>query len=168
MQRLSMFVLVSTIGWSLSANSQMKSPVEQERHSSEIVFVCEHGAALSVVSAAYFNKIAKEEHLNLHAIARGTVPQEDISVSAREGLHSDGVPFETRRPQRLSSKDGASARRIVTFTPLPARYSGLAPVEVWNDIPPTSANYGRARDAILKHLRELIRRLKSENLTSAE
>jgi protein-tyrosine-phosphatase len=151
----------------MTANSQMQSPGEQQ-HSSQIVFVCEHGAALSVVSAAYFNKIAKEEHLNMHAIARGTDPQEDISVSAREGLNSDGLPFETKRPQMLSSTDAARARRIVTFTSLPAKYSGLAPVESWNNVPPTSANYGRARDAILKHLRALIRQLKSENLTPVE
>jgi hypothetical protein len=145
----------------------MTSPAEQQ-HSVEIVFVCEHGAALSVVSAAYFNKIAKEEHLNLHAIARGTDPQEHISVSAREGLNSDGVSFETKRPQGLSGKDAAHARRIVTFTPLPDKYSGLAPIEFWNDVPQTSANYGRARDAILKHLRELVRQLKSENLSAIE
>jgi protein-tyrosine-phosphatase len=151
----------------MNANSQMKSPVEQQR-SSQIVFVCEHGAALSVVSAAYFNKIAKEEHLNLHAIARGTGSQENISVSAREGLNSDGVAFETKRPQRISTRDAAHARRIVTFTPLPAKYSELAPVESWNDVPPTSADYGRARDAILKHLHDLVRQLKSENRTPVE
>lgn len=52
----------------------------------QIVFVCEHGAALSVVAAAYFNKLAQDRHLNLHATARGTTPQKDIAVSAREGL----------------------------------------------------------------------------------
>jgi len=147
----------------MSANSQMQSPVETKTQpSSQIVFVCEHGAALSVVSAAYFNKIAKEEHLNLHAIARGTEPQKDLSVSAREGLKSDGVPFDSTRPRRLSSKDAADARRIVTFTSLPAKYSSLAPIEKWTDVPPIADGYERARDAILKHLRELIRQLKFE------
>ena len=168
MQRqLWMSILASIIGWSMSANSQTQSPGEQQ-HSSQIVFVCEHGAALSVVSAAYFNKIAKQERLNLHAIARGTGLQENISVSAREGLNSDGVAFETKRPQRISTREAAHARRIVTFTPLPAKYSRLAPIEMCNDVPPTSANYGRARDAILKHLRDMIRQLKSENLTPVE
>jgi hypothetical protein len=72
MQQLSV-LLLTLIGWSMSAKSQMKSSAgSQQGHSSQVVFVCEHGAALSVVSAAYFNKIAKEEHLNFHAIARGT------------------------------------------------------------------------------------------------
>jgi len=125
--------------------------------------VCEHGAALSVVSAAYFNKIAKEENLNLHAVACGTEPQEQVSVSARRGLNSDGIPFETRHPHRISIKVAAQARRIITFCPLPAKYAKLAPVEAWNDVPPPSANYGLARDAILDHIQDLIARLKSES-----
>jgi protein-tyrosine-phosphatase len=158
------FFVVLALGWSKSANSQAPRPNgARPQLSTRVVFVCEHGAALSVVSAAYFNKIAKEEHLNLHAVARGTEPQEDVSVSARMGLNCDGIPFESRHPQRLSTKDAAQARRIVTFCPLPARYSKLAPVEAWNDVPPPSADYGRARDAILSHLRELIARLKSES-----
>jgi hypothetical protein len=123
---------------------------------------------LSVVSAAYFNKIAKEENLALHAIARGTEPQKDLSVSARAGLTSDGIPFETRHPQKLSTKDAAQARKIVTFALLPAKYSKLAPVEAWSDVPPTADNYGLARDAILKHLKELISQLKSESQTQRQ
>jgi protein-tyrosine-phosphatase len=156
------FFVVLAMGWSMSANSQTPRPNGARPHSTRVVFVCEHGAALSVVSAAYFNKIAKEERLNLHAVARGTEPQKEVSISARTGLNSDGIPFESRHPQSLSARDAAQARQIVTFCPLPARYSKLAPVEAWNDVPPTSADYGHARDAILSHLRELIARLKSE------
>ena len=144
-------------------SSQMKTAGKTEvPRKPEIVFVCEHGAALSVVSAAYFNKIAKEKHLALHAIARGTEPQKDIAVSARQGLNADRVPFETKRPKKLSTKDAMGARRIIAFTPLPRRYETLAPIEGWNDVPPTGAGYGQARDAILTHLRELIRQLESE------
>src|ERR1043166_4449225 len=85
--------------------------VEPKRNST-VIFVCEHGAALSVVSAAYFNKIAQEKHLKLHAIARGVAPQKELSVSARQGLDSDGVSFETKRPQKLSIKEARSARRV--------------------------------------------------------
>ena len=136
---------------------------ESARPRSEILFVCEHGAALSVVSAAYFNKIAREEHLPLHAIARGTNPQKEIAVSARDGLTADGVPFAPRQPQLLSTKDAAHARRIIAFCLLPARYSKLAPSETWPDVPPTGANYGVARDAILEHLRELFRQLMADD-----
>ena len=128
----------------------------------QIVFVCEHGAALSVVSAAYFNKLAKEEHLNLHAIARGTSPQQDIAVSAEKGLREDGVASETKRPEALSEKDVTGSVRIVAFCAIPVEYSKVATVVTWNDVPPTGVDYAAARDVILRHVRELIRDLKEE------
>jgi arsenate reductase (thioredoxin) len=139
--------------------SSKGKPAESSRQ--RIVFVCEHGAALSVVSAAYFNKLARKQHLPFEAIARGTNPQEEIAVSARDGLKADGVPLTTRRPQALSIEDAAHARRIIAFCPLPARYSRVAPVESWSDVPPTGSNYALARDAILRYLQELMRRLKA-------
>jgi arsenate reductase len=148
--------VVASIVWPEIAGSQSRGAEGRGMERSQIVFVCEHGAALSVVSAAYFNKLAREWHLNLHAIARGTAPQRDIAVSAREGLKADGVPFATKRPQPLSRNDAAHALRIVAFTPLPARFSRVAPVQTWEDVPPTSANYGRARDAIVKHIKTLL------------
>lgn len=132
---------------------------------SKIIFVCEHGAALSVVAAAYFNKIAREEHLDLYAIARGIAPQKDISARAREGLNADGVAIETKRPQALSPADAAQASRIVAFYPLPAKYSRLAPVEDWQDLTWNPADYPAVRDAILAHIRELIRELTREGKT---
>ncbi|HEY6253119.1 MAG TPA: hypothetical protein VI685_24435 [Candidatus Angelobacter sp.] len=132
------------------------------RRNSQIVFVCEHGAALSVVSAAYFNKMAREQHLDLRAIARGTSPQEDVSAAARRGLKADGIALETKRPQVLSGKDTAHARRIVAFCPIPSKYSKKTPVETWNDVSWPAASYGPARDAILKHLEELMKELKAE------
>lgn len=117
-------------------------------HHSEIVFVCQHGAALSVVSAAYFNKLAKEEHLNVRALARGVTPQEDVSMIAAKGLRADGVLSETKRPQILSAEDASRALRIVAFCPIPPKYSTMAPIETWNDVPAPS-DYAAARDAIL-------------------
>ena|SRR2546429_2613102 len=144
-----------------SQSGQLKSAGSRPR--SEIVFVCEHGAALSVVSAAYFNKIARQEHLPLHAIARGANPQKEIAISARQGLTADGVPFAPQTPQPLSIKEAAQARRVIAFCPLPARYSKLAPVESWSDVPPTAAGYALARDAILRHLHELFGQLKNKD-----
>jgi arsenate reductase (thioredoxin) len=157
------WLLVLVIGLAGIASSQMNgSRMVEPKRKSQIIFVCEHGAALSVVSAAYFNKIAREKHLNMHAIARGTEPQKDLAVSALQGLDSDGVSFETKRPQKLSVKDTRNARRVVAFCLLPRKYHAAAPIESWTDVPPTGANYARARDAILIHLRELIHQLEAD------
>ena len=127
----------------------------------EIVFVCQHGAAVSVVSAAYFNKLAKEEHLNVHAIARGVTPQQDVSIIVGKGLRAGGVLSETKRPQILSAQDAARTLRIVAFCLVPSKYSRIAPIETWSDVPAPS-DYTAARDAILSHLRQLLRQLKAD------
>src|SRR5215831_12950755 len=142
--------LIAAATGSQKSRSGNENGMKQRR---QIVFVCEHGAALSVVSAAWFNKIARQEHLALHAIAR-------------DGLKADGVSFATRKPQALSVRDAAQARRIIAFYPLPSRYSATARVETWDDVPPTGTNYGLSRDAIIKHLRQLIGELKSEAETN--
>lgn len=156
---LTFFVMASLV-WQRAANAQ-RNPEGPSLERSQIVFVCEHGAALSVVSAAYFNKLAQEQHLRVRAIARGTTPQKNISVSASAGLRADGVASDTKRPKVLSPKEASHALRIVAFVPLPAKYSKTAPVQTWDDVPPTGANYAAARDAILEHLKELLAELKS-------
>src|SRR5215468_10992232 len=51
------------------------------RSVTDVVFICEHGAAKSVIASEYFNKLAAERGLAVRAIARGAVPQADLSVS---------------------------------------------------------------------------------------
>ena len=126
-----------------------------------VVFVCEHGAAKSVLSAAYFNKLAKQQHLNVHAIARGTTPQQDVSATVAQGLQADKVSSETKRPRQLSEADAKGALRIVAFCELPEKYSRLAPVENWKDVPGTSDGYAAVRDAVLKHMKSLLEDLRA-------
>ncbi len=94
-----------------------------------IVFVCEHGAAKSIVAAAYFNCFAQEKGLPWQAIARGTSPTEELSLQAVEGLSKDGLPPTESKPQKLSSADVQSAQRVVAFCELPVEYQGQAIIQ---------------------------------------
>lgn len=117
-----------------------------------ILFVCEHGAAKSVVAAAHFNKLAGEMNLNILALARGTNPDAELSPTAVAGLQADGLTPAESTPQKLSLAEVESAHRIVAFCELPEEYRGKALIERWDDIPPVSRNYVHARDAILSNL----------------
>ena len=121
-----------------------------------IVFVCEHGAARSVIAAAYFNRIAAERHLPYHAIARGTSPQENLSVATVKGLEADGVPFDRTKPQGLSSGDLGDALRIVAFCPVAKSLSGNLRVDEHDDIPDISKDYVTARNQIVRYVTEVI------------
>lgn len=126
---------------------------------SVIVFVCEHGAAKSIVAAAYFNKYAMGRGLELRAIARGTNPDNELSAHAVAGLREDGLTPSEVIPQKLSLEDLESAQRIVSFCELPEEYQQKAIVEKWDNIPPISENYEKARDAMLEQLNELLNRV---------
>ena len=121
-----------------------------------ILFVCEHGAAKSVIAAAYFNKLASEKRLNLQAIARGTNPDKELIPKAVKGLMEDGLQSTETTPQKLLPVDIESAQRIITFCKLPEEYRQTAEIEQWDGVPPVSENYKIARDAILDHLTHLM------------
>ena len=121
-----------------------------------IVFVCEHGAAKSILAAAYFNKLASENGLELRAIARGTYPDQELSPQVLSGLREDGLmPIESV-PRKLSVADLESADRVITFCELPVEYQEKAVIERWDDVPPVSENYEQARDAIIAKLNQLL------------
>lgn len=124
-----------------------------------IVFVCEHGAAKSVIGASYFNKMASEKNLGFHAIARGTHPDAELSPKTVSGLREDGLTPGESMPRKLTREDLESAERIVSFCDLPDEYQQKAIVEQWDGIPPISEDYQKARDAIVARVQTLIEHL---------
>src|SRR6185295_3529072 len=88
---------------------------EPARPVTGVVFICEHGAAKSVVASEYFNKLAKERGLAVRAIARGADPQASMSVAALEGLREDGLSPSLGEPRSLAASEVRGAARIVAF-----------------------------------------------------
>jgi len=121
-----------------------------------IIFVCEHGAAKSVIAAAYFNKLAQETNSSVRAIARGTHPYPELSPIAITGLRDDGLTPTGLIPQRLLLSDIESAQRIITFCELPAEYQSKVSVEHWDGVPPVSEDYQKSRDAMIEHINQLL------------
>jgi len=125
-------------------------------HRKVVVFVCEHGAAKSVVAATYFNKLATELGLNLQAIPRGTHPDPELSPRTISGLVKDGLmPIESV-PRKISLAEVESAERVIAFCELPVEYADKSVIEHWDGVPAVSENYERARDAIIVRLEKLI------------
>jgi arsenate reductase (thioredoxin) len=121
-----------------------------------VIFVCEHGAAKSVVATAYFNKLAAERKLPLRAVFRGTSPQDELSARAVEGLKADGVAVPTGKPSTITGADVAAATYIFAIgctLPDAALRSGKA--ADWSDVP-DDQGYGPMRDAIVRHVKLLL------------
>ena len=125
-------------------------------HDPMIVFVCEHGAAKSIIAATYFNKMAREKNLSLTAIARGTHPDAELSPKTVAGLGEDGLTPTESIPTKLSLADVESVQRIVSFCELPEEYYQKAIVEQWDGVPAVSEEYEKARAAIVERLQKLM------------
>lgn len=121
-----------------------------------IVFVCEHGAAKSVIATAYFNKLAAERGLPFRATFRGTTPQDELSVRAVEGLKADGVAVPSGKPAALTESDVADATHIFAIgCTLPERAQRSGKAADWSDVP-DDRGYAPMRDAIVRHVKQLL------------
>lgn len=124
--------------------------------SSPVVFVCEHGAAKSLVATAYFNKLAAERGLKQRATFRGVNPQEALSARAIEGLKADGLAIPDGKPTAIGEGDVKAATHIFAIgcvLPKAAQSSGKA--SSWDDVP-DDKGYGPMRDAIVAHVKTLL------------
>src|SRR5262245_49129383 len=153
-------VLIAIVMFSLSVNGRAQEAVKETEQTPVIIFVCEHGAAKSILSAAIFNKLAGERRLNLRAIARGTNPDPEISPKVAAGLRADGLASSEPAPKKISKADLVGARRVITFCTLPDDYPGSIRVENWDEVLPAIEDYGKARDKLAERIGRLLEELK--------
>ena len=121
-----------------------------------VVFVCQHGAAKSLIATAYFNKLAAERGLPYRATFRGATPQDDLSVQAVAGLRADGLPIPAGKPSAITDSDVAAATHIFAIgCPLPEKVRASGKTADWSDVP-DDRGYAPMRDAILRHVTALL------------
>jgi arsenate reductase (thioredoxin) len=121
-----------------------------------VVFVCEHGAAKSVVATAYFNKLAAERGLPFRATFRGTDPQAELSQSTLKGLRDDEIEIPTGKPAVISQEDVAQATHVFAIgCTLPAMAKNSGKASDWSDVP-EGQGYAPMRDAIVRHVKQLL------------
>src|SRR5215475_7323798 len=155
-------VWMATLVFTLFVNGHAQDAGKQTEQTLVVIFVCEHGAAKSILSATIFNKLARERGLNLRAIARGTNPDPQISQKVATGLQADGLAASEPAPKKISKADLISARRVITFCALPDDYPGSIHVENWDSYLPAIEDYGKARDKLAERIGRLLEELKSK------
>lgn len=121
-----------------------------------IVFVCEHGAAKSVIATAFFNQLASERGLPHRATTRGTDLDPVFAPKVIAGLTTQGVTPPTGLPQILTANDLTGAQRLITFDVNPP--VGLPAIHrtEWNGTPSPSVNFEAASKDIEQRVRKLI------------
>lgn len=153
--RSASLLILGLLAVSVAASAQTKAVAAEPK----VVFVCEHGAAKSVIATAYFNKLAAERGLPYRATFRATSPQEALSVRAVQGLKSDGVAIPEGAPTAIADADIKGATHIFAIgCTLPANAVASGKSKDWSDVP-DDKGYEAQRDAIVKHVKELLDQL---------
>ena len=117
-----------------------------------VVFVCEHGAAKSVIAAEIFNQAAARQGLPFAAVARGVDPDPEVMRVVRERLFSSG---RQPVPTKLSPELARCASLIVSFTAIPVELlDGQEPLR-WSS-PSVSVDYASAEQAISRQVLGLV------------
>ena len=126
----------------------------------KVVFVCEHGAAKSVIAAKELEKLARERGIQVQAVARGTAPEAEIGAAVRQGLKADGIDVGNMTPARVQASDLRNATAIVSFGPDLSPVAGAkVNAQDWSATPGPSENFQAARDYIVKRLEVLLDQL---------
>jgi arsenate reductase len=149
MEALMLLVVLATAG-----------AAEVQQPKQLVLFVCEHGAAKSVVAAADFNRMAAERGLPVRAISRGTAPAATVPSRITEGLERDGLRLSDGfTPTALSGTDMAQAIRIVSFDVILPTMRDSSRFVRWDGLPAFSDGYDAANRAITSMVESLIREL---------
>jgi arsenate reductase len=129
-----------------------------------ILFLCPHGAAKSVLAAAYCQHLLAQYGLKVQVTSAGTEPDAAVSPEVVALLRSEGLDVAYHRPRRVSREELGTAFRVIS---LGCDVSHLAPpgtlVEHWDDVPSPSQHLARARDVVYSHVERLVEELKQNS-----
>ena len=140
----------------LAVALQFAYPGYAASDSKTIVFVCLHGSVKSQMAAAHFNRIARERGLPYTAVSRGIEVDASVPTKIRDGLSLDGLAPADDVPLPLAATEAEHAVDVVAFDAVPDDRRGVAEVHYWSDVPPATRNYTAARDAIVRHIDDLV------------
>ena len=123
----------------------------------DVLFVCLHGSAKSVIAAELFRREAATRGLVMTTASAGIEADEVVPSVVVAGLAGEGVDVNTYRPTQLTGAIVGSARLIVALE-CPINRTRYAPTEVrqWDDIPAVSDGFEAARDVILDRVSALL------------
>jgi arsenate reductase len=133
-----------------------------------VVFVCQHGAAKSVLAAAVLERLAAQRGVPLRALARGTEPEPQVAPTVVAGLAAHGIDVRAWRPRLVTRDDLTKAWRIISFGPELSKLRAAGPaVQVWSDVPAVADGLSAAQAAIVGRLSALLEDLPEQRAARA-
>jgi arsenate reductase (thioredoxin) len=117
----------------------------------EILFLCQHGGAKSVIAASHFNRLATERGLPFVAAAAAAEdPYGAVPTPVADHLQREGFGVRELKPHHVVPEEIATAARIVTIG---CDFSGAH--ERWDDVPAASEDLEGSVAAIRRYVEGL-------------
>jgi hypothetical protein len=123
----------------------------------EILFLCPHGGAKSVVAAFHFNRLAAERGLPFVAAAAAAEdPYDTVPAPVADHLRREGFDVGAFKPHRVALAEIRAAARVVTIgCDVPGAGSGAAISDRWDDVPAAREDLEGSVAAIRRHVEVL-------------
>ena len=122
-----------------------------------LLFLCPHGAAKSVIAAAYCRRLVAQHGLDFDVTSAGTEPDAAVTPAVVALLRTEGLDVAHEQPRAVTREALAAAFQVISMG---CDVSDLAPpgtiVEHWNDVPSPSQDLIAARNRISTHVEQLI------------
>jgi protein-tyrosine-phosphatase len=129
--------------------------------SQTILFLCPHGAAKSVIAAAYCQQLVDQYGLDVQATSAGTEPSAQVSPAVVELLQAEGIDVANYIPQLVTGEMLMTASQVVSLgCDLDNLLLPGTLVERWDDVPLPSQDLAAARDSIYIHVEQFINNLR--------
>jgi arsenate reductase (thioredoxin) len=119
-----------------------------------ILFLCPHGGAKSVIAASYFNRLAEEHALPYAAAAAAAEdPHDAVPAPVAEFLEGEGFDVRAYTPRRVEEQELHGAARVIAID---CEGGG----ERWDDVPKASEDLHGSVAAIRRHVEALAEELR--------
>ena len=135
---------------------------QQRTGQTSILFLCPHNVAKSVIAAAYFNQQAAATGLQWRAASAGTEPSDTMSADVIAMMRAEGFDVSQHQPRFPTPAEWQFTSRFVSIGCEPDELRLAArPVEYWTDVPMISQDPSGAREAIRRHVMQLVTELRT-------
>lgn len=125
-----------------------------------IVFVCLHGSAKSLVAAEYLTRRARERGIDAVGSSRGTEPDAEVPAHVVQHMAAKGFDLGRYVPKAVTATALAEADDVITFGP---DVSALIPsgkaATSWAECPAVSDGFPPAWDFITRSVDGLLDRM---------
>lgn len=130
----------------------------------DILFLCPHAAAKSVLAMTYFADLAKKAGLDISVRNAGTEPDPILNPAVGEYLLKEGFDLTGFIPGLLTDDHLRRADMIVSIGCIePSEAPAGADFRDWSDVPQLSEEFQVSRDKIHTHVVALVEELSAKN-----